>query len=465
MACKVSLRAVAVVCLTFITFLGFASRARAQTATQRANLSPDVYTLVGGNTQFALNLYQRVAAESRADANVLVSPFSISSALTMTYAGARGNTAAQMANVLGFTLPDDRLHPAYGELLSDLTTPRDAYQLNVANRLFGQQGYPFEQPFLDVTANDYQAPLEPTNFVGDPEGSRQQINQWVSDQTKGKIPDLMPKGSVTTDTRLVLTNAIYFNGQWKYAFDESQTAARPFYSADGSFALAATMFQVGFFRYGQFDGYQMLEMPYTGDDLSMVVMLPTANNGLGDLEGSLTAATLSADLGQMSYSDVDISLPKFKFDAAFELSKTLQAMGMTDAFDSHAANFSGIVAPDVDQLFINTVLHKASIDVNEAGTVAAAATGVGVGDNAVEPPPQIFNANHPFLFALRDTHSGSLLFMGRVMQPGDAAITSLGVPSVPEPSSSVLLAIAAVGVTAYRLRRPIRQRCGPAHSS
>lgn len=204
----------------------------------RATLSADVSTLVSGNSGFGFDIYHRLASTADADKNLLVSPFSISSALAMTYAGAQGRTATQMADVLGFNLPDSPLHSAFGELVSDLTADRPAYQLNIANRLFGQSGYPFKQTFLDVTANDYHAPLEPTEFIGDAEGSRQRINNWVANQTHDKILNLLPQGSVTQDTRLVLTNAIYFNGKWKYKFDELNTADRTFYSANGAASTA-----------------------------------------------------------------------------------------------------------------------------------------------------------------------------------------------------------------------------------
>jgi serpin B len=417
--------------------------------TQRATLSPDVNSLVAGNNRFAFSLFQHVASASQSDGNMLISPFSISSALAMTYAGARGNTASQMASVLGFNLPDDRLHPAYGELLADLTTPREAYQLSVANRLFGQAGYPFKQSFLDVTSQDYRAPLEPTDFVHDAEGSRLHINDWVADQTHDKIKDLLPQGSVTSDTRLVLTNAIYFNGKWNSKFDEQYTADRPFVSADGTSTPVKTMFQQHEFRYGQFDGYKMLEMPYAGLDLSMVIVLPTAANGLNDVAGSLSSDMLAQNLSSMHQSNVNVFLPKFKFDASFSLGKTLRGMGMTDAFLD--PDFSGIS----DQgLAISDVIHKAYIDVNEAGTEAAAATAVVIGVTCAcgPPQPQLFNADHPFLFALRDTHSGSLLFMGRVMRPGSASITSLTGPAVPEPGAALMLLVGACVSSVGRLR-------------
>jgi serpin B len=407
----------------------------------RAPLSNDARELVAGNNQFSIDLYRRLAADRNANQNMLASPFSISAALGMAYAGARGRTAEQMADVLRFTLPDDRLHAAFGEVIGDLDATRDGYQLSIANRMFGQQGLDFRQPFLDLMAQHYDAPLEPTNFVRDPEGSRERINDWVEEQTNDKIQDLLPQGSITDDTRLVLTNAIYFNGKWKYKFDETATHNAAFYAADGSATPAATMFQQQQFRYGDFDGFKMLEMPYAGDDLSMVVMLPDTHDGLDKLEASLTSVQLDENLAAMSETDVLVFLPKFKFDVSFKLGEMLQDMGMTDAFQH--GGLTGIADGD---FVISDVLHKAFIDVNEAGTEAAAATAVAIiGDNAcfncASPSPPVFRADHPFLFALRDTHSGSLLFMGRMAEPGESEITSLAGPTVPEPPSMVLMLV------------------------
>ena len=272
----------------------------------RAPLSADAREVVAGNNRFAIDLYRRLAADQDANQNMLASPFSISAALGMTYAGARGRTAEQMADVLRFTLPDDRLHAAFGEVIRDLDATREGYQLSIANRLFGQQGFEFRQSFLDVTAQHYNAPLEPTDFMGDPEGSRKRINDWVEEKTNDKIQDLLPQGSITEDTRLVLTNAIYFNGKWKYKFDEYWTHDAPFHAADGSDTTAATMVQQQQFRYGQFDGFQALEMPYAGDDLSMVLLLPDARDGLASLESSLTAEMLDNSLNAMWEQEVQV---------------------------------------------------------------------------------------------------------------------------------------------------------------
>jgi serpin B len=419
----------------------------------RTPLSADASALVAGNNHFALDMYHSLSAGVKPDSNLLVSPFSISAALAMTYAGARGETAQQMAGVLGFTLPDDRLHTAFGELLCDLTTPREGYQLNIANRLFGQAGYPFKTPFVNTTGQNYGAPLEATDFVHDPDGSRSRINSWVAGQTQDKIRDLMPDGSVTSDTRLVLTNAMYFHGSWKYKFDSDATHNGTFFSAGGAASQVSMMTQLHKFEYADQPGYQMLEMPYAGDDLSMVVLLPKERDGLADLENSLTADGLQAGLDSLRQQSVFVSVPKFKFDSSFDLGAGLKDMGITDAFDPDRADLSGIVDPSVEQLRISTAVHKAFIDVNEEGTEAAAATAVGI--IAVTSvinmePPKDFIADHSFLFALRDMHSGSLLFLGRVVAPGATSLTSTA--ETPEPSTLMLMAIAVAAIWGNRSR-------------
>ena len=322
--------------------------------------------------------------------NLLVSPLSISTALAMTYSGVRGNTATQIADVLHWTLPDERLHAAIGGLQADLNTPREGYELSVVNRLFGQSGYPFKQPFLDTVRDAYAVPLEELNFAGAPNASRLHINDWVADQTHDRIQDLLPDGSVTSDTRLVLTNAVHFNGAWKYKFDESATHDAPFHLADGGETPASLMFQKESFRYGDFDGYQMLEMPYAGDDLSMVVVLPREVDGLAALEGSLTADELTTSLDARAAQETLVYLPKFTFGDTVGLTDLLQGLGMTDAFSPGVVDLTGIADAE---LSISGVFHKTFIDVNEEGTEAAAATAVVIElTSALYPftPPPVF---------------------------------------------------------------------------
>lgn len=421
----------------------------------RAPLSADVGTVVAGNNAFALDLYRRLSSGAQPSDNLLVSPLSISTALGMTYAGARARTAQQMANVLHFTLPGDRLHAAFGELMRDLGKDREGYQLSIVNRLFGQAGYPFKQPFLDTTGNDYGAPLEPVDFKSDHEAARLRINDWVEDRTHDKIRDLLPKGSIDDKARLVLTNAIYFDGSWKHEFDKAATRFEPFY-ANGGDAPVSMMNQLRHFQYADLPSFQMLEMPYAGDDLSLVALLPKERGGLAGLEASLTPDLWNSSVAALGETNVIVTLPKFKFDSSFSLADSLKELGMTDAFDKHLADFRDIADPLDEKLVISKVLHKTLIDVNEEGTEAAGATavvmiGVTSACYCPPPPPKEFRADHPFLFALRDRHSGSLLFLGRVTDPGALAATAAA--PVPEPACWILVSM--IGVASWWRRRTI----------
>jgi serpin B len=383
---------------------------------ERAPLTADQAIAVAGNNAFAIDLFHELRAIDP-HKNLLASPYSVSTALAMTYAGARHRTAQQMADVLHVNLPDDRFHAALGGLIADYNVPRTGYEMSVANRLFGQQHMPFRQPFLDINRHSYGAPLEEVNFASDPEGARVHINDWVADQTRERIQDLLPPGSIDGLTRLVLTNAIYFNGHWKYQFDPDETRDAAFHVGPHDTIQTPTMHQRAEFRYGSFGNFQMLEMPYTGDDLSMVIMLPAQPDGLAELQSHLTLELFEQSVSSLHEQEVDVYLPKFSYSDEVNLAQTLQHMGMTDAFDLSHADFDGIADRDLYDLYITGVFHKAFIDVNEVGTEAAAATGVVIGVTSVPPPPPEFRANHPFLFALRDVHSGSLLFFGRVVEP------------------------------------------------
>jgi serpin B len=383
---------------------------------QRAALTADQQVAVAGQNAFAIDLFHQLRTID-ASKNLLVSPFSISTALSMTYAGARSNTAAQMADVLHFDLPEDRHHAAVGSLIADLNVPRTGYEMAIANRLFGQHDMPFEQPFLDINSQAYGAPLEPMDFAADPNSARLHVNDWVADQTRDRIQDLLPPGSVNPLTRLVLTNAVYFNGKWKYQFDPDDTQEAAFRVGPTTQIQTPMMFQRAEFRYGSFDNFQMLEMPYSGDDLSMVIMLPKQADGLDSLESQLSIDAFQESVDSLQEEEVDVHLPKFSFSDDFDLGSKLQDMGMTDAFNPSLADFDGIADRQVYDLHISGVFHKTFIDVNEVGTEAAAATGVVIGPTSVPPPPPEFRADHPFLFALRDVHSGSLLFFGRLNEP------------------------------------------------
>jgi len=377
----------------------------------------DQTTVVDGNNEFAVDLYGKLRSQN---GNLFFSPESVSTALAMTYAGARGDTAAEMAKTLHFTLPPDRLHPAMGALLAGLNATHDGYQLRLANALWAQQGYKFRDDFLQVTKSDYGAGLNQVDFSGATEAARLTINQWVEQKTEDKIKDLLKPGAVNPATRLVLTNAIYFKADWQTQFRKEATTVEDFHLAPAQTVKAPLMHRTGGYNYFSEGTFQILEIPYKSRDLSMIVFLPNDVNGLLAFEQSLTASNMQKWLSQLKpVSRVILTLPKYKVTQQFELAGVLGAMGMPTAFKLGAADFSGMTGDR--ELFISAVIHKAFVDVDEAGTEAAAATAVvmvGSAMRAPDPtPPTEFRADHPFLFLIRDNRSGSILFMGRVADP------------------------------------------------
>jgi serpin B len=379
----------------------------------------DLATLVNGNSTFALDLYQAIKERG---GNLFYSPYSISLALAMTYAGARGETEQQMADTLCFTLPQDRLHPAFNSLDIELSRRGEGakgkdekgFRLNVVNAIWGQKDYKFLSGFLDVLAENYGAGLRILDFASAPEESRITINNWVSDQTEGRIKDLIPQGLIDSLTRLVLTNAIYFNAAWQEPFNKDATHDGTFYLLNGDEITVPMMRQTESFGYSEGDGYQAVELPYDGREVSMVILLPTAGN-FESFEDSLDAKRLDEIIGGLEYRQVALTMPKFEFDSDFSLGETLAAMGMPLAF-SGGADFSGMTGNR--DLFIADVVHKAFVSVDEAGTEAAAATAV-VMPMAIMPPeePVEVTVDHPFIFLIRDIETGTILFIGRVLNP------------------------------------------------
>jgi serpin B len=386
--------------------------------------SPNVSTseqalLVEGNSAFAFELYQELKEK---EGNLFYSPYSISLALAMTYAGASGETAEQMADTLQFMLEQERLHPAFNWLDAELAKrgegaegkDGEGFRLNIVNAIWGQKDYEFLSDFLDVLAENYGAGLRILDFITETEESRLVINQWVSDQTEGRIEDLIPQGAIDALTRLVLTNAIYFNAAWEYPFDEDVTADGPFYLLDGGQVTVPMMTQTESFGYAEEEGYQAVELRYDGDELSMVILLPASGNFEGFEEG-LQAQQVDAIINDLKNTEVTLTMPQFEFDSEFSLKDTLAEMGMPIAF-SDDADFSRMTGNP--ELFISDVIHKAFVAVDEAGTEAAAATAVIMKLTAVPEPPVEVTLDRPFIFLIRDIETGAILFVGRVLNPG-----------------------------------------------
>jgi serpin B len=380
----------------------------------------DLTSLVAGNSAFAFDLYQQLKDK---EGNLFYSPYSISLALAMTYGGARTETEEQMADALRFSLPQNRLHPAFNALALELDSrgegaqgkDGEGFRLNIVNAIWGQQDYPFLGDFLDLLAVNYGAGLRVLDFIGATEESRVTINDWVSDQTEGRIKDLIPAGAITTITRLVLTNAIYFNAAWEYPFEKDMTEDGIFYRLDGSEVTVPMMSQKETFGYGEGDGYQAVELPYDGNELSMVILLP-ASGRFGAFEEALDAAQVDGIIGGMEHRQVILTMPRFEFDSSFSLKEALSAMGMPLAF-SEMADFSGMTGNR--DLFIMDVVHKAFVSVDEEGTEAAAATAVIMGETAMPPSEAVeVTIDRPFIFLIRDIETGAILFVGRTLDPG-----------------------------------------------
>ncbi len=376
-----------------------------------------VKAVARANNAFAVDLYKQIMSR---EGNLFLSPYSISTALAMTYAGARGETEKQMAAVLHFDLSGDELHPAMGALMREVRpTEESSCELKTANALWGQKGYKFLPAFLTLTKQHYGAGLNEVDFARATEAARKTINTWVEAQTEGRIEELIKPGMLTPATRLVLTNAIYFLGAWETQFDPKRTHDARFTLLDGKTIQTPMMVLDEDLRYAKTPDVQVLELPYKGTEVVMIVVLPAKIDGLPNIEKSLNHETLAKWIAALKdEEDVYVYLPRFKMTVQFRLAKQLQDMGMTDAFDPEDANFSGMTT--TEKLCISKVIHKAFVEVTETGTEAAAATAV-IMEGGIEPNPTIFRADHPFLFFIVDKQTGSILFMGRMANPVDTA--------------------------------------------
>jgi len=336
----------------------------------------------------------------------------------MTLAGARGETEKEMAQALHFTVAQSELHPAFASVTRRIEEIGEAgkIRLNVANSLWCQQGYSFTESFLHVARDAYRAETRLVDFNGKTEPSRKEINDWVAKKTEDKIQELLKPGQVSGDMRLVLCNAIYFKGKWLHPFDEKTTRPQRFSLGPNRQIDTPTMFQTITLGSHQTDELIVLSLPYIGEELSMVILLPKAVDGLSRLEQRLDSVSLADSLAQLDSArkqNVDLYLPRFKLNCRLELAHTLGTMGMRRAF-SRAADFSGI--SQQGQLFISDVVHQAFVEVNEEGTEAAAATGVGMKTTSVMRTP-VIRVDHPFLFLIRENKTGAVLFLGKLVDP------------------------------------------------
>ena len=378
--------------------------------------SDDIHELTDDNNTFALNLYQSFRAR---DGNLIYSPYSISLALAMTYAGARGETESQMAQTMHF-LPQNKLHSALnaldleldqrGEAQSKAETP---LQLDIANAIWAEQTFPVLKDFLDGIAQNYGAGIQLADFIHGHEAVRKEINGWVSNKTNDKIQDLIPEGVLGPSTKMVLVNAIYFKADWLYPFDSNNTSDARFHLLDGSDVQVKMMSQ-GFFgmAYAQGNGCQAVELPYQGETAAMDIIVPDEGK-FSEFESTLNPQKLTEILSNLRPNAyLELGLPKFTFSTDLDLKDRLTEMGISDAFDPDRADFSGMTGGR--DLYIGTVIHKAFVAVNEKGTEAAAATAGAMIESA---PNVTLTIDRPFIFIIRDLPSGQILFVGRVLNP------------------------------------------------
>ena len=383
---------------------------------------PGTSSLAEDNNRFALAMFRQLRQPSR---NLFMSPLSIRVALGMTCAGARGETASQMRSALCISSPEDALHGGITQTVEQLGASGGEYQLAVANSLWAQEGAPLQPEFVEVITKHYRGYVNLVDFHNRADAARVRINQWVEDNTRQKIRELIPAGVLNETSRLVLANAVHFKGKWEQPFRKEATKDEPFSVESGATVQAPLMHYQKQVRYLQARNYQAVDLPYRGDRLSMLVLLPNQKNGLKDLENALSAQMLRECVAQMFFREVRLFLPRFRINwGTVDLRGPLEALGMALPFTPFRADFSGINGrqpPDDDSLFISAVFHQAFVETNEEGTEAAAATAVTMLLTRRAMPSEVaipvFRADHPFLFAIRDQKSGAFLFLGRVVDP------------------------------------------------
>lgn len=380
-------------------------------------------TVVDANNRFALDLYTRLADDpAHRNDNLFFSPFSISSALAITYEGARGTTAEEIRSVFHYPENQSVMGSGFAEVIAGMNSKTKAYTLQTANALWAEETYPFLAEYTSAAEHYYSAKTNNLDFVHAPEDSRVTINRWVEEQTEERIKNLLQPGSINPATRLVITNAIYFKGTWVKQFDEEKTTDADFQIGTGSTVRVPMMQRTdedARYGYAETDTLQILSMPYEsgdGKDLSMLVLLPK-DGGLARVEHSLNTSMLSSLQDSLRTRRVMVYFPKFVMETKYSLPTVLSAMGMPTAF-TWSADFSGM--DGTRNLYIDDVVHQAFVEVNEEGTEAAAATGVTMQLTSLrvdEPPVPVFRADHPFIFLIREDETGNILFIGRVTNP------------------------------------------------
>ncbi|MHA1739229.1 MAG: serpin family protein [Candidatus Heimdallarchaeota archaeon] len=377
--------------------------------------SQGIQEVVNANNQFAFDFYSKI--DESEEGNVFYSPYSIFSALAMTYEGAKGQTAEEMKSVFHF--PDnDVLRPNFAAIYNSINEGSKSYELRAGNALWGQIDFPFQEDYISRVGTYYGGKIANVDFVNETELTRQTINSFIEEQTNDKIKDIISPGALDALTRLVLTNAIYFQGTWEKVFDKSDTDDKDFTITPENVVKTPMMHMdpddITKFNYANLEDLQILELPYKGDKISMLILLPTVN--LSVIEPSLTAEKLDEYKNQMQETELDdIYLPKFEFDTKYFMKDALSSLGMPTAF-SGSANFSGMTLSE--QLFIDEVIHQGYIKVDEEGTEAAGATTVVIMlGESLSPEKPIFNADHPFVFLIQEQETGNILFMGRVTDP------------------------------------------------